>query len=78
MSKTACDLRVLLRFNDGTIGGYAVNGIPSAARMREELACAGEAFSDHEAAEDCRPAADWDPTVVAAFDAIRSAQTVGR
>lgn len=37
MSVTRCDLRVLVRFDDGTIGAYAVDRIASAARLRDEL-----------------------------------------
>jgi hypothetical protein len=75
MSKTLCDLRVLLRFNDDTIGIYAVDDIRSASRMREELACAGEAFSDLEAADDCPPIAAYAPEVARVFTVTHSALT---
>lgn len=72
MSKTWCDLRVLLRFNDGTIGVYAIDGIPSAARMREELACAGEAYSDAGAADDCLPEDQYPSCVGDVFREMRA------
>jgi hypothetical protein len=75
MSKTSCDLRVLMRFNDGTIGVYAVDDIPSASRMRDELAACGEAFSDLEAAEDCLPEGEWPATVGLVFKDTHSALT---
>lgn len=76
MSKTSCDLRVLLRFSDGTIGVYAIDGIPSASRMREELACAGEAYSDPDAADDCLPASEYPQAVRDVFDEMRAFVTM--
>jgi hypothetical protein len=72
MSKTRCDLRVLVRFDDGTIGAYAINAIPSAARLRGELDCAGQVFSDAEVGEDLQPAEECHPVMRDIFDVCQN------
>lgn len=74
--KTACDLRVLVRFDDGTMGGYAVNDIRSAERLREELESAGELFSDPDAEEDLLPTEQCHPAWREVFAVMRSALTM--
>ena len=59
MSDLTCDLRVLVRFSDGTHGAYAVDAIPSAARLRDELDVAGTVFSDPEVKADMAPAPEY-------------------
>ncbi len=75
MSKTSCDLRVLLRFNDGTVGIYAVDDVTSSERMRDELSCAGEAWSDPDAARDCLPETEYAASVAQVFKDTHSALT---
>lgn len=76
MSETSCDVRVLVRCDDGMVGVYAVDGIPSASRLRDDLACAGNVFSDPEVGEDCLAERD-DPTCVReVFAQVQRALTV--
>lgn len=75
MSKTSCDLRVLMRFNDGTIAVWAIDDITGAARMREELVNCGEAYSEQDAAEDCLPQDAYPAYVRQMFTDTHSAST---
>lgn len=76
MSKTRCDLRVMVRFDDGTICGYAVNGITKAPRLRDELGVAGLVLTDSEMrGADCPSAEEWHPSVVEMFDNVHSPLT---
>ncbi len=75
MNKTSCDLRVLLRFNDGTVGIYAVDDIPNAERMREELEDAGQIFSDCEVGADCLFEAEYPASVTQVFKDTHSLRT---
>jgi len=75
MTKTRCDLRVLVRFDDGTIGGYAVDGITGASRLRDELAAAGQAFSDPDVGVDLEREEDVPPCYRDLFTSMQSAMT---
>lgn len=73
-----CDLRVVVRFDDGTIGGYAVDGILSAERLREEVSDAGEVFSDPEASHEFRREEDVPASYRDIFSDMQSLLTKGR
>lgn len=74
---SSCDLRVLVRFNDGIVGSYAIDGIPSASRLRDELSVVADIFGDPECVEDMPHESDAPPLYGRVFEEMQSALTNG-
>lgn len=77
MAKTSCDLRVFVRFDDGTMGVMAIDSIPTASRLRDELGVVADVMGDPECGEDWPHEDDLDPLYRDVFAQAQSPLTRG-